>query len=71
MDKEELQQMLSKNAGAREFDEWIRAFCNRKYNSDFSREMTRSVEGFSEGFPRLTAARRESPDTLQDGAEML
>ena len=44
MDAPELQQMLSVKAGARGFEEWIQAFCNRKYNSDFSREMTRSVE---------------------------
>ena len=43
MDAEELRDMLSVKAGNRDFEEWIRAFCNRKYNSDFSREMTRSV----------------------------
>ena len=46
MDAEELKQMLAVKTGARDFDEWIKAFCNRKYNSDFSREMTRSVEVF-------------------------
>ena len=43
MDAAELREMLSVKAGTRDFDEWIRAFCNRKYNSEFSREMTRSV----------------------------
>ena len=43
MDAEELRDILSVKAGNRDFEEWIRAFCNRKYNSDFSREMTRSV----------------------------
>ena len=37
---------LSVKAGVREFTDWIRAFCERKYNSDFSREMTRSVEEY-------------------------
>ena len=46
MDAEELKQMLSVKTGAREFDEWIKAFCERKYNSDFSVEMTRSVSEF-------------------------
>ena len=32
--------------GTQDYDEWIRAFCNRKYNSDFSREMTRSVAAY-------------------------
>ena len=50
MDARELKQMLSVKAGAREFEDWIVAFCNRKYNSDFSREMTRSVQVFLEDF---------------------
>ena len=50
MDAEELKQMLSVKTGVREFEEWIVAFCNRKYNSDFSREMTRSVQVFLEDF---------------------
>ena len=52
MDKEELKQMLSKNAGERAFEDWIKAFCNRKYNSDFSREMTRSVQVFLEDYQK-------------------
>ena len=50
MDAEELKQMLSVKTGARAFEDWIEAFCNRKYNSDFSREMTRSVQVFLEDF---------------------
>ena len=52
MDAEELKQMLSVKTGVREFKEWIQAFCNRKYNSDFSREMTRSVTVFLEDFQK-------------------
>ena len=43
MDGPELREMLSQRAGSRGYDEWVRAFCERKYNSDFSREMGRSV----------------------------
>ena len=43
MDAEELQKLLGGKAGQRSFDSWCQAFCQRKYNSDFSREMTRSV----------------------------
>ncbi len=50
MNADELSQMLSKNAKARPYEEWLRAFCNRKYNSDFSREMTRSVAAYLENF---------------------
>ena len=50
MDARELKQMLSVKAGLRNFEEWIQAFCDRKYNSDFSREMTRSVQVFLEDF---------------------
>ena len=50
MDKEELKQMLTIKAGAREFEDWIKAFCDRKYNSDFSCEMTRSVQVFLDDF---------------------
>jgi len=45
MDKDELKEMLSVKA-ASDYDGWIRAFCKRKYNSDFSREMTRSVSRY-------------------------
>jgi nitroreductase/FMN reductase (NADPH)/FMN reductase [NAD(P)H] len=50
MDADELRQMLSVKAGSASFEEWIRAFCKRKYNSDFSREMTRSVETYLKDF---------------------
>lgn len=50
MDAAELKQMLGVKAGERGFEEWIQAFCNRKYNSDFSREMTRSVQVYLEDF---------------------
>ena len=44
MDKEQLQQLLAVKSGQPDFDKWLKAFCTRKYNSDFSREMTRSVQ---------------------------
>ena len=34
------------------YREWMRAFCERKYNSDFSREMTRSVRKYLEDFKK-------------------
>ncbi len=50
MDRQELRQMLDKECEGRDFDSWIQAFCDRKYNSDFSREMSRSVEEYLKAF---------------------
>lgn len=38
-----------KKSGA-EFERWLRAFCSRKWNSDFSVEMSRSVEEMMESW---------------------
>lgn len=37
-------------APAFDFDAWMRAFCARKYDSDFSREMSRSVAEYLKDF---------------------
>ena len=50
MDANELRDMLYDKKGERSYEDWIKAFCNRKYNSDFSIEMTRSVKVFLEDF---------------------
>ena len=50
MDGAELEAMLADNAGERPYAEWLRAFCDRKYNSGFSREMTRSVGEYLKPF---------------------
>ena len=53
MDAAELEAMLTKNvAPGNTYPSWITAFCKRKYNSDFSREMTRSVEEYLKDFGR-------------------
>lgn len=39
----ELREMFDYKKGALTFDEWCRRFCERKHNSDFSYEMSRSV----------------------------
>ena len=43
MDGAELRQMLEWKRGERSYEEWLTAFWQRKYESDFSREMSRSV----------------------------
>ena len=52
MDDSELEQMLEYKAGQREYVDWLRAFCERKYDSDFSREMTRSVAEYLKDFSK-------------------
>lgn len=50
MDEGEYREMFSDRSQARGYEDWMRAFCERKYNSDFSREMTRSVNRYLEDF---------------------
>ena len=50
MGADELRQMLAQDRDADSYDKWIKAFCNRKYNSEFSREMTRSVAEYLKDF---------------------
>ena len=49
-DTEQLEAMLRVKTRNEDYDSWIKAFCKRKYNSGFSREMTRSVEKALEEF---------------------
>lgn len=51
MDGAELEAMLTKNvAPGNTYPNWIAAFCKRKYNSGFSREMSRSVAEYLKDF---------------------
>ena len=50
MGEEELRQLFAKKAVNRPYEEWMQAFCDRKYNSDFSREMQRSVKEYLKDF---------------------
>lgn len=52
MDAAELEAMLADNAGPRPYTDWLRAFCQRKYNSAFSREMSRSAAEYLKNFQR-------------------
>ncbi|MDY3919526.1 MAG: nitroreductase family protein [Candidatus Limivivens sp.] len=47
---EEIRDMFASRCGNVEFEDWIQKFCARKYDSDFSREMTRSVRRYLEQF---------------------
>jgi len=50
MDGSELREMFLPRCGERSFEDWMGAFCNRKFNSDFSREMTRSAAVYLRAF---------------------
>lgn len=52
MDVRELEAMLTVKKSQPDYEKWLQAFCNRKYNSDFSREMTRSVAKYLEEYSR-------------------
>ncbi|MBR6219192.1 MAG: nitroreductase family protein [Clostridia bacterium] len=43
MNGTELRKMFKGKAAEGDYEAWMRAFCQRKYNSDFAREMSRSV----------------------------
>lgn len=48
--EEQLREMFRGKTGRQSFEEWIRAFCARKYHSDFSLEMTRSARRWLRSF---------------------
>lgn len=43
---QQLRNMFDKETESRSFEKWSQAFCERKYNSDFSKEMSRSVQEY-------------------------
>ena len=45
-----LKNMFEYKAGNKTLNEWATAFCERKYNSDFSKEMTNSVQKYIDQF---------------------
>ena len=52
LDAAALRTLFAEKAGVRPYEEWMQAFCDRKYNSDFSREMTRSVAAYLASFTK-------------------
>ena len=50
MDAEELQRLFSIRTGQLSYEEYMKRFCDRKFNSDFSREMSRSVGVYLKDF---------------------
>lgn len=50
LDAAQLEDMLKGKAPAGQYEDWMATFCRRKYNSDFAREMTRSVREYLNQF---------------------
>ena len=50
MSHTQLEEMWTPRTGEKGYEAWMRFFCNRKYNSDFAQEMTRSIEKYLEQF---------------------
>ena len=48
--EDELRDMFSERTAAQTYEAWMQAFCDRKYNSDFAREMSRSVRKYLSDF---------------------
>ena len=48
MEKDELEELFGIKAKEKSYEDWMKAFCNRKYNSDFAKEMSRSVAKYIE-----------------------
>lgn len=52
MDNAQLREMFKGKAAEGEYEAWMRAFCERKYNSGFAREMSRSVSEYLKQYDR-------------------
>ena len=50
MEGPELRRMLRNRPGHLTYEAWCQALYSRKFNTDFSKEMTRSVEAYLEDF---------------------
>lgn len=49
-EESEIREMFAVRTGTRSYEEAIKAFCDRKYNSDFAKEMSRSVRKVLDSF---------------------
>ena len=47
---DELRKMFAERTAVQGFETWMQAFCDRKYNSGFAREMSRSVRIYLDDF---------------------
>ena len=52
MNADEKKEMWQYKTGVMSYEEWMINFCNRKYNSDFSKEMSRSVQVYLDTFQK-------------------
>ena len=46
MDADEYREMFAQRTAQKGYEAWMQAFCDRKFNSEFSREMTLSVKEY-------------------------
>ncbi len=49
----QIRKLFHKKYDKKGFEDWIQKFCNRKYNSDFSKEMTRSVGEYLKNYDNI------------------
>jgi len=55
MDSAERKELFGAHTGHQEYEAWMRAFCERKYNSAFAVELNRSVQKYLDAFPTAEA----------------
>lgn len=66
--EEQLASLAPKRTGEADLAGWARAFCARKWNSGFSREMTRSSAAILAGFASDVSGDADASDARGDGA---
>lgn len=62
LDAEQLRDMLAPRCGEKGFENWVKAFCTRKYNSDFAKEMTVSVNQYLQDFMKPDAGAQKETE---------
>ena len=57
---QEIREMFAGKTGAKSYEEWMETFWKRKYESDFSKEMTRSMEVYLKDFLKTDGICKEN-----------
>ena len=64
MDSQMLRDTFEVRSGSEPYEEWMKEFCRRKYDSDFAREMSRSAEVYLEDFLSISRSDKTGKEIL-------